>query len=69
MMFELLHALDGLFYTIISLLYIGSVGAGQMSAQLSVEREANGTLYTGSGVSFGGVSKSITMMDFANKPV
>ena len=39
--------------TIINIWLIGSVGSGQMSVQLSVEKEANKTLYTGSGVSEG----------------
>jgi DDE superfamily endonuclease len=40
---------------IINLWSIGVAGFGQMSAQLSVEKEANGTLYTESGVSGGGL--------------
>jgi hypothetical protein len=50
---ELLHAFTGLFHMITSLLLIGGAGFGLMSVLLSVEKEANGTLYTESGVSRG----------------
>ena len=48
-----LHGFSGHSIMITSLLNSGNAGSGQMSAQLSVEKEANGTLYTGSGVSEG----------------
>jgi hypothetical protein len=52
-MIKLPRGFNGHLYMITSLLSIGNVGSGLMSAQLSVEKEANGTLYTGSGVSEG----------------
>jgi hypothetical protein len=48
---RLLHVFNGLFSIITSLRITGNAGFGLMSAQLSVEKEVIGTLYTGSGVS------------------
>jgi hypothetical protein len=51
MMRRLLYAFTGLIYMITSLLLTGGAGFGLMSVLLSVEKEANGTLYIECGVS------------------
>lgn len=61
-MIRLLHDYNGHFYMIISLSLIGVAGFGQMSAQLSVEREAHGTLYTESGVSGAPLEKRLLLL-------